>query len=251
MEGKGAISRRWRLLVLLGATAFLVEPLAAEGAPVINLDWSGSGCRGPFNLVTVEGSDPSLNGWVQGQEEGHQGYELSIEWFAADGTEVPDAWRFDKPGCQAETPLEITNLNPVTTSQGCGPGLSEPRPFTRTIDLSYDIVTRRSTLAMAVSYPQGIPSPNPYRKYIAVRMIFSVAATSRYGISSEPGVCGGYERPVCFRVGIARYQNLAGEWVPWTRGTPASAHGPEIEAPNCDAVPAAATNWGRIKAQYR
>jgi|SRR5688572_2373638 len=236
------------LFWLVGGLSHSEEAFAE---PVVQLAWHTCGSSGATDLVTEsKGSDVFLVAWVEGQEAGHQGYSVTIEWKAAAGGSLPDAWRFDSEGCQPESLIRVDHLNPIPHTASCWTGLCGTSSFSRQSSMIYEPSTGTARLSLEVLYPQGIPAGNPSLRYLLTRTTFFLSTFGREG-ESEIGTCGGLEQPVCFRLVDARYQNLAGTWVPWTIGNSiVSVHGESVPAPDCLAVPARPSTWGRIKTQY-
>ena len=111
------------MLVVVGISGF-ADPGLAGG--VISAKWGGCGASLPSDQTTHEGVAQNLAVYVLGQEEGHQGYDLTAKWAPADGPPLPDAWQFETGGCQPASAIEIVTQNAIPSRTDCWSGLSEP-----------------------------------------------------------------------------------------------------------------------------
>ena len=258
MWNRGRTTPRLGAILLAMMSVLTASPgvlLPAHAEPTVMMAWDTCNPSNfSYDEVTRElTSDGQLQIWVLGQELGSQAYSFDLEFRNPEGAPLADAWRYDPDGCQAESLLSFLFRNPHPTGQSCGLGLSEHSSVhTVVFENQYDPSTRRARIHVEVHYSPATTTTVPNVRYRLARLYFFQAPQSVFGSTKDPGECGGLEQGVCFRITDARYQNAAGEWIPWAIDTtPVTAHGEGTPVPECAGIPVRPTTWGAVKATYR
>jgi hypothetical protein len=207
-------------------------------------------CTGPIT-ITVEGGSPvALWASVVGQAQPHLGYQIRIEVGRASGRMLPDAWRFDADGCQGSKFIAIDVITAIPEMSKTCPSFQGAAQSIQVKDYSVDPVSGRGRIVCANAYPFGTSLPNPATRYWLMRVLFD--HTFSTAGATVPGVsCGGVEEPVCFMVRQAEWLTTDLVETPWAIDQEfLSANDPSFVS--CfGGVPARASTWGSLKAQYR
>jgi hypothetical protein len=233
--------------------ALLLFAAPARAAGVVSLTWDN--CAGPLGKAIAPGTVQSLYLSVIGQTELHRAYQARINLgahcdvpFAYGG--VPDAWRFDVPGCETAALIQMDLVAPAAVSKACPSFMQSSAPSLQIKDYYYDSLVPASAITIANSYPNGVPSVDPNQRYFLARIQFDLT----YAVTGPSGAftCGGLETPMCFVLARASYENMGEAEVSWQPGNNCvSANDPALLS-GCDVpTPARATTWGALRAQYR
>jgi len=195
---------------------------------------------------------------VLGIDQPHQAYETTFIY--GDGTSnVPDAWRFDPPGCQGSSFITINHLAPAEVAKSC-PSFQGGLASVQVKDVAFvppsdGYAGTNLRVSLFNAYPPGVMTVDRDTRYFLMRVLFyhndSVAGATTPGVD-----CGGWETPMCFRIIRAIYLDLNGTELPFGRnvapGAPLIVTFNGLNPPgNCGGVPAHPTTWGAIKHQYR
>ena len=236
------------LLVLAAAV-----PGPASAVGTVDLSWNA--CS-PI-VSTLERGAPgpiTLFASVVGQDQGHKGYQVTLFIDAFPFT-FPDAWRFDAPGCQGSSFIEIRHIPPAAVAKAC-PAMQGAAPSIQIKDYWYNALTSQARCLLANTYPDGVPSPNPATRYF----LLSVLLDHTYSVTGAgtPGVtCGAFERDVSIDFDTGCVGRFCGPTPPRWHDLDGNEHefaigqGSLTFCGSCVPVPAIAKTWGSIKGQYR
>jgi hypothetical protein len=245
-------------LTALAVLGFASASHAADG--VIQLSWNQ--CDPIIADLPVPPATPpapagqySLYASVLGIDQPHQAYEVTVIYANAAST-VPDAWRFDPPGCQTSSFVTIDHLAPAAVSKTC-PSFQGPLASVQVKDVGFvplsdtgsGYLQTNMRISLYNAYPPGINVVNPLQRYFLMRVLFDHSA-SVVGAGTPGVTCGGFEDAMCFKLARGNYLDLAGFEHPFGRAsaiTSVTFNGPT----GCVGVPAQPKTWGQIKDQYR
>jgi hypothetical protein len=236
----------------LAVLAIAVPAHAAVGT--YNLSWDT--CTGPLDRTITPDALNSLYASVIGHDVPHLGYEVKIIYGNGTTRTVPDAWRFDAPGCQGSSFLTIDHLAPSTVVKAC-PSFHPPVASVPIKDASFVEDTLPGTtydatlmkLTMAVAYPDGAgQNINPATRYFLARFLFD-HTFSVTGAGTPGETCGGLEQSICFATVNSSYLDAEGTEFLFSNGgnRTVSANG----VSGCTPSPVLNRTWGSIKSQYR
>jgi hypothetical protein len=186
---------------------------------------------------------------VLGNDMPSTGYEIKI-LYSDESRTVPDAWQFNPGGCQDPARVQLLHEPPAELAKSCPPyhqGAStseiEALEYTPPTDPSGWQTTMR--IVLAVVYFSGVTASRDLRYFLGgVRFDHSASVAGE----GQPGAsCGGFETPMCFKLTEAIFVS-DGKTIEFERGSPYLTFNGLM---TCAAVPARASTWGAIKAQYR
>lgn len=155
------------------------------------------------------------------------------------GPAVPDAWRFDDPGCQTGSQLSLTTAAFAKTCPTFTGGA--PLPITQ---YGYDPVSKFCALRLAIAYNDW--TPVPATRYTLWQMSFD----HTYSVvgPTTPGVdCGGVEQGLAFDpefVQIAQSSGTINFLQPCSGNARCTWQGGPV-------VPTVPSSWGKVKGLYR
>lgn len=256
--------RRWTVVAALG----LAGACPAAAAPTLDLSWDN--CA-PLLATKVQPPGQTIAALycsATGMDRAHRSYDVSL-WFASSAScaaaaAMPDAWRFDAPGCQGGFAQVV-----VTNPQQACPPLSGP--------------TRVPVFTLEYSPPDGLTPPGAMRLRVSVsyadspqaadpasrRHVFAIRFDHEFSVpgQGEPGAtCGGYEHAMCFALwpggeaeacgpagAVSTFVDTDGVEHPFAIGQGAVSFGHDAAAAlGClGAVPAKSATWGALKGSYR
>jgi len=235
----------------LAALALAAPAYAADGT--FNLSWDS--CTGPLDKTVVAANPAiSLYGSVIGFDVPFKAYQVQLIWGNSATTDVPDAWRFDAPGCQGSSFITIDHLAPAAVVKTC-PTLQGAVASIQIKDVSkvstgaapYDGDYLRLTMANATG--DAVVTPVAATRYFVVRALFD-HSFSVVGATTPGTDCGGVEQPICIATIIATYLDANG--VEWNWGLDGNRGATANGSAGCPASPVqTSTTWGAIKSQYR
>ena len=240
------------LALSLGATS-RGDPIPGYDPGTVSFTWDA--CDGPLKKSTSAPGIYTAIVSVLGTEILHKGYDLKFVY--GDGSQtVPDAWRFDAAGCQGSTFISIDYLASKTIAKTC-PSFMQDSPYPLSIKRAEFVPPFEpyaSTLMwveLATSYPEGVQAVDPATRYFLGGLKFD-HTYSVVGAGDPPNTCGGLETPMCFSLYEARVVDDTGLEYQFARDPyfPTLTFNDD-SAVSCGAVPARATTWGQVKAQYR
>jgi hypothetical protein len=232
----------------IAASVLCALPVLAE--PQVSLSWNS--CTGPLDLSMdqPQGQILQLYASVIGMTDGHTAYQVWIKYGDANGF-VPDAWRFDPDGCQANW-VQVVNVSPFSSCppfNGGNPSTLLPVSDLWPPEYGYPVTLMRAGLG--VIYPAGVGDPDPFQRYHLVRFLFDHTYSSS-GPTNYPVDCGDFATPLCFAIERAVWVDPYAIVNTFGGGS----NGQTFVTFNgggggCGAVPAHPSTWGAIKAQYR
>jgi hypothetical protein len=234
-----------RLLLPMFLAVLLVSP--AQATPFFQLSWDS--CTGPLNRCIAPGEgDVGLYGWVIGQDAPHTGYDFRVDVYRQHGGLFPDAWRFDVPGCQGASFIQMRYTSPAALSKTC-PTFERVDQSIHITDYGFDALTGHCRIVMASAYPAGSLATDPAVRYMLGQILFNFT----YAVAGpgDPGnTCGNVEAPMELHLTRAAWVDMAtGNEHDFATGRlTLVANDPLV---GCAPVPARATTWGAIRGQYR
>jgi hypothetical protein len=164
------------------------------------------------------------------------------------GPGVPDAWRFDDPGCQSASHVQAISKG---NSRSCPPLLGQSPLFISF--LWYDSSAQRAGIRLSTGGYSAF-TPAPGITYTLWNLFFD-HTQSVVGADGDPATCDHVEQPLCFY-----FPDPADDNYPmylWTSDfsreplTPSPQDGMITWNGGCQPVAAKASTWARIKATYR
>ena len=231
--------------LFLGAMA---TTASAQGTASISWDSCNPGVNNKQVLPGAQVAQTSLYASVIGHSAAHNGYEVQVEFSSPGG--IRDAWRFDTDGCQGSAFITIDHIAPAAVVKTC-PSFSGTASVLQIKRYTYDTVTGKATGLVANAYPGGAPTVNPATRYFMARFGFD-HSFSVNGATTPGADCGGLEVPVCGYLTVAKYNAPAGGEITWAKGQEwVTANDPNNSTGCPGIVPAKATTWGSVKAQYK
>ncbi len=218
--------------------------LAADG--VISMSWDT--CVGPTRRDNSGPAAYSLYLSVLGIDQLHKAYDVRLI-YGNDVNTVPDAWRFDGPGCQGSSMATIDHLAPPADIKACPTFMQASTPALQVKDIGFSppsdpYETTLMRVVLANRYPNGVTTVNPATRYFLARFVFD-HTRSGAGAGAPPETCGGFEQVITFRLTNGSYLTLDGIEIPFGRD------GFQVVAVFNGVTPARTTSWGAIKGQYR
>jgi len=242
-----------KLLTMMSALAVLAIAVPAHAAVgVFNLSWDT--CTGPLDRTMTQDGLNSLYCSVIGHDVPHLGYDVKVIYGNGTTRGVPDAWRFDPPGCQGSAFVTLDHLAPAAVIKTC-PSFQPAVGSVPIKDVSliagtlppYDNTLMRITVANG--YPDGGGlNINPATRYFLARFLFD--HTFSVNGATTPGAdCGGLATSICFATANASFLETGGAEIFFdnTGNRTASANG----VGGCTPTPVVNKTWGAIKSQYR
>ena len=157
------------VLVLVVAALAGLAPVARAADGVVDLSWDT--CSPIVVNVTSAGTGSmSLIASVIGNDQIHYGYQVRFQ-LGDPSNLVPDAWRFDGPGCQGSSALAINHMVPAALAGSC-PVFHADRPsiFIKEYALFRPGSGHPTTLArglLAIVYPVGTKAISEQRYFLA------------------------------------------------------------------------------------
>lgn len=226
-----------------------VIPVPSAATPgVVDLSW---GACSP--VVTAIGSPTpgpvSVFASVVGNDETHWAYQVRVQLRALDDT-VPDSWRFDAPGCQGSSRVEMSSIPDEILAKSCPP-FRGPSPIVE-IKL-YDFYPPESGFptttmrgVIAVAYPVGTTSLAGQRYFLGE---FRFDHGRSVPGPTTPGVnCGGADVPIVIRL---QHGYMGAFYVRVVDGLEAPFEIGNVTLTVNGSVPAPSSTWGQIKDAYR
>ena len=257
--------KRWFLLFAIAIGVLSAVRAEAQFTPVaggtVRLSWDS--CS---PLVMDRATNPGpiqIVASVLGQATAHKAYQVWIAGHSSSFAALPDAWRFDGDGCQAGR-ASVSSASPPPLAASCPsfvPAGVEKVEF-NLVQLAppgLNLFGEWINGLLLVAYPNsGGVVPDPNVRYHLATFTFD-HTFSVPGSASEAGTCGGLEARMCFTAipGRTSWLDLQDqEWIFNGVGQSGVGEVPFISVNDphgaCNSViPAQATTWGSIKAQYK
>jgi hypothetical protein len=155
------------------------------------------------------------------------------------GPAVPDAWRFDDPGCQTGSQLSIAGSGLSKTCPSILGGA--PLPITQ---YGYDPVSKFCALRLAVAYNDITPvAATRYTLWqLSFNHLYSVVGPTNPGVD-----CGGADQGLAFDPEFVQIAQSTGS-LNFLQPCPGNARCTWQGGP---AVPTVPASWGKVKGLYR
>jgi hypothetical protein len=239
-----------RLVIPLVAAVGPTPVLAAVGT--VDLSWNS--CAPIVVNRNFGGANPYLIfGSISGHDEPNMGYELRIVLGTALET-TPDAWQFERDGCQGHQRFEFDHLPTPEVAGACPAFQGDGRSLQiKAFDTSapqegpYSPNLRRMWLVNV--YPDVV-TPSAGTRYFLARFqfdhLFSVTGPAYPGLT-----CGGLEESMCFVLTSARWLDSRLLTLDLGLGQSFLTFNNSGNSIGCPTVPVRNRTWGSIKSQYR
>ena len=231
--------------IVRAAWLLLMLPVAAHAAPSISFTWDG--CTGPVQKDVKGKGVYSIYVSATGMDQPHWAYEAQLLYANAGGT-LPDAWRFDKEGCQkglltfqfAPAAAETTTCPPL---YGHEPIMSIHATRPRNPEDPGDPTTSSNLVLLAVAYNHAVTS-DPDKRYFLCRIDFDHGASVE-GAGKAGSTCGGLEQGIVFTPVPSRCNYLV-------KDAEGVRHEMQFEVPKDPLVFGSVpkTKWGQIVNQH-
>ena len=248
-----------RTFGLIVAAALLV-PAAVCANPVVNIDWNGCPASNPpSNLTLADGPTPKIVVTGSGFTQAVRGIQIVVSVSHAGMQGLPDSWRYDPAGCNAD------GFQASYASAGC-PSIVGANPISIS-NFQYDGNTGKATLAYLF-----LPwTPDPNTTYTLAQFTFDKSNGFR-GLGAKADSCGCVERAECLMLYDAKWIDVNSNEIPFTPELVPMVswedpYGAACGVADCFDPPPACSNpdpcslpqptpatqrtWGSVKSQYR
>jgi hypothetical protein len=218
----------------------------AQAEPTIRGSWQLS-C-GPSVVETTLGA----GGWLRlnfsqgGADSVARIYRLAIEISAPGSGSFPDAWRFDAAGCQGPFALDFATWIP-TPIKTC-PSNMPAGPYS----IGYGVTMDEADGRLRIEFHREHLQPGPISGSIDRLLLGLLFSHERSvpGVAPDADHCGDVDRGMCIQLVESTHESFSGHQMPHTRLNTTYVVNAGGGGGTCGAVPARATTWGQIKAQY-